>query len=111
MEAGSAARRVQAEERVLDLASRQGTLADLAIELEDALDAGGDDLQTLERYDMSSADRLAARNVERLAFGRVGLTADNTKHRKEQAGDKRLSVKTVWHGYSWVGRVRINVEP
>lgn len=32
--AGSAARRVQAEERVLDLAAREGTLADLAIELE-----------------------------------------------------------------------------
>lgn len=36
--AGSAARRVQAEERVLDLAAREGQLADLAIELEEALD-------------------------------------------------------------------------
>ncbi len=38
LEAGSAARRVQAEERVLDLAAREGKLADLAIELEEALD-------------------------------------------------------------------------
>ena len=36
--AGSAARRVQAEDRVLDLAAREGRLADLAIELEEALD-------------------------------------------------------------------------
>ncbi|MBK8099871.1 MAG: VWA domain-containing protein [Planctomycetes bacterium] len=35
--AGSAARRVQAEEHVLDLAAREGTLADLAIELEGKL--------------------------------------------------------------------------
>ena len=37
LSAGSEARRVQVEERVLDLASRSGTLADLAIELEQAL--------------------------------------------------------------------------
>lgn len=37
--AGSAARRVQAEEQVLDLAARDGTLADLAIELEGQLAA------------------------------------------------------------------------
>ncbi len=36
--AGSEARRVQAEEQVLDHASRQGKLADLAIELEEALE-------------------------------------------------------------------------
>jgi Ca-activated chloride channel homolog len=36
-QAGSPARRVQAEEHVLDLASREGTLADLALELEDQL--------------------------------------------------------------------------
>ncbi len=35
--AGSHARRVQAEEQVLDLAAREGTLADLAIELEEQL--------------------------------------------------------------------------
>lgn len=35
--AGSSARRVQAEEHVLDLAAREGTLADLAIELEQQL--------------------------------------------------------------------------
>lgn len=35
--AGSPARRVQAEEHVLDLAAREGTLADLAIELEQQL--------------------------------------------------------------------------
>lgn len=37
--AGSAARRVQAEEHVLDLAARDGTLADLALELEAQLAA------------------------------------------------------------------------
>lgn len=37
LEAGSAARRVQAEEAVLDLAAREGTLADLALELEEKL--------------------------------------------------------------------------
>ncbi|MBK9383455.1 MAG: hypothetical protein IPN34_01325 [Planctomycetes bacterium] len=37
LEAGSAARRVQAEEAVLDLAAREGTLADLAFELEEKL--------------------------------------------------------------------------
>ncbi|MBK8975706.1 MAG: VWA domain-containing protein [Planctomycetes bacterium] len=39
LEAGSAARRVQAEERVLDQAAREGRLADLVIELERALAA------------------------------------------------------------------------
>ncbi len=37
--AGSAARRTQAQERVLDGAARNGTLADIALELEDALAA------------------------------------------------------------------------
>lgn len=37
LNAGSAARRAQAQEKVLDLAARDGTLADLALELEQAL--------------------------------------------------------------------------
>jgi Tfp pilus assembly protein PilF len=41
LNAGSAARRVQAEERVLDIAARDGKLADLAIELEEALTSEG----------------------------------------------------------------------
>jgi len=38
-QAGSPARRVQAEEQVLDLAAREGNLADLALELETQVDA------------------------------------------------------------------------
>ncbi|GAB4143239.1 MAG: hypothetical protein Fur0037_10800 [Planctomycetota bacterium] len=47
--ASSEARRVQAEEQVLDLAAREGNLADLAIELEEELEAPGDDDRTALR--------------------------------------------------------------
>ncbi|MGE0143405.1 MAG: VWA domain-containing protein [Planctomycetota bacterium] len=66
--AGSAARRSQAQERVLDLASRSGTLADLAIELEAAVaDPATPDRDTkreaLVRIWVRAMDGFGARDV------------------------------------------------
>ncbi len=68
LQAGSNARRVQAEERVLDLAAREGTLADLVIELEEALDDPATDhrdarRQALVKIWARAQDSFGAREV------------------------------------------------
>ncbi len=75
---GTAARRVQAEERVLDAAAREGTLADLAIELEEGLAAAGPD------HDARLDALLKIYSRARDAAGGSAILAEEMKRRPEE---------------------------
>lgn len=80
-QAGSPARRVQAEEHVLDLAAREGTLADLALELEEQL-------AEPPKPDQPASDRTSVRDALVKIYTRARDTAGATAILQRWAKDE-----------------------